>query len=672
MTRTESGRLIVSPASQSIATFPTNGSAPRLRDLTSPSTPLFESPPPTARPFHDSDRSPRQSQHIRNASHSTTQSDQRPALRSKKSLPDLRQSHADILTERRSGPTFDSPIEPIPAVRRLREEIVGTSNSAPITASSSRASTPTQANPTISNLNIPRTSRLPLRDQSTEAEDEQESDRVDSNRTGAVQYDRNSGAYFRRLSMLPTSTISKTVPIALLQYVDAIRGILFALSQVYSALRQFMVFASQDRLPVTLSRALGQADRTMSSLINALDRFDSLSRRGTPETSVVRDVFVKCKENVGVFSKIMTALGTSLKTLVATADVRYTRTLLLMLYGSMGEIANSWNGVSTLLQEMEETDGSSLANLVLQPPTPSPTASTGPPSRPGIGPLYRARSKTRRHAGSFSVEDVQLGAVLPPAAVTPPPGVPSLPAAFIDLNLAATNAMEGMQTSTVKPQAVGANKNRSFGPNHITLPSSLNYREDTMDALELPTPNGGPGISTLWGASLRTNGDASSGMDSPSVELGSSTRGNGRFLESTRSASGSNGATAMAIASADRKFLSMVDSTTGIAFDIYALLLSSLDTSSTGVTDSNGTESNALALIRELGGRRTKELTDLCGKGVSITEGLRVALERVRANGGAGEEGLSFTREEAKRLGDESYAFVQVSSIPLILVTRMC
>ena len=535
------------------------------------------------------------------------------------------------------------------------------SNSAPITASSSRASTPTQANPTITNLDIPRTTRLPSsRGQPYDTandDDDSENDALEPTRVGgAVGFDRNSGAYFRRLSMLPTSTISKTVPIALLQYVDAIRGILFALSQVYSALRQFMVFASQDRLPVPLSRALGQADRTMSSLINALDRFDSLSRRGTPETSVVRDIFVTCKENVGVFSKIMVVLGTSLKGLVATADVRYTRTLLLMLYGSMGEIANSWNGVSTLLQEMELTDGSSIANLVLQPPTPSPTASTGPNSRPGIGPLYRARSKTRRHAGSFSVEDVQLGAVLPPAPI--PPLVPTLPAAFIDL---AAIANEG-QTSTVKART-GANK-RAPGPNHITLPSSLNYREDTMDALELPTPNGGPGISTLWGASVRLNGEAASGTESPSVELGSSTRG--RFLESARSSpSNSNGATVTAVATADRKFLSMVDSTTGIAFDIYALLLSSFDPASSAFTsvESNGGESNGMMLTRELGTRRTKELTDLCAKGVVITEGLRIALERVRAGGGSSEEALSFTREEAKRLGDESYAFVQVSFV---------
>ena len=653
MTRTESGRLIVSPASQSTATFASP--TPRRRD---PTPPLFDSPPPTAGLFTNPDGSRRQSQHIRNASHSTNQSDQRPALRSKKSLPDLRQSHAEILTERRSGIAFDSPIEPIPALRRLRDGVVGSPSP---TLSSSSASTPTQANPTIVNLNIPRTSRLPLAlDQlngQVDAVDDSESDRLGPSRSGnEVGFDRNSGAYFRRLSMLPTSTISKTVPIALLQYVDAIRGILFALSQVHSALRQFMVFASQDRLPVPLSRALGQADRTMSSLINALDRFDSLSRRGTPETSVVRDVFVTCKENVGVVSKIIISLGTSLQSLVATADVRYTRTLRLMLYGSMGEIANSWNGVSSMLQEMTE-GGPSIANLVLQPPTPSPTASTSSASnsRPGIGPLYRARSKTRRHAGSFSVEDVKLGAVLPPA----PPLVPTLPAAFIDLNLAATAANEGAQT--VKPRT-GINK-RAPGPSHIALPSNLNYREDTMDALELPTPNGGPGISTLWGSSARMNGEGTSGMESPSVELGSSTRGNGRFLEPVRAGLGSsNGATTSAVVTADRKFLSMVESTTGIAFDIYALLLSSFDPTSPAFNaiEINGSESNGMTLTRELGMRRTKELTDLCSKGVAITEGLRIALEGVRVSGGTSEESLSFTREEAKRLGDESYAFVRV------------
>ena len=131
--------------------------------------------------------------------------------------------------------------------------------------------------------------------------------------------------------MLPTSTISKAVPVPLLEFADAIRGILFSLSQIYTALRQFVVFASQDRLPAPLARLMGTADGSMSLLINALDRFDSLSRRGTPNPTIVRDIFVTCRDNVVTFGKLVTALAPQLKALVATADVRYTRTLLLML-----------------------------------------------------------------------------------------------------------------------------------------------------------------------------------------------------------------------------------------------------------------------------------------------------------------------------------------------------
>ena len=244
-------------------------------------------------------------------------------------------------------------------------------------------------------------------------------------RTPSGGFDRNSGAYFRRLSMLPASTISKTVPITLLEFADAIRGILFSLSQIYTALRQFVVFASQDRLPAPLARLMGSADGAMSLLINALDRFDSLSRRGTPSPVIVRDIFVTCHDNVVTFGRLVAALGPELKALVSTADVRYTRTLLLMLYGSTGEIANSWNKVAPLLNEMRDlSNDPSLATLILQPPTPSPELSSSLSSRSPANGMLRSRSKTRRHAGSFSVEDVQLGAVLPPAGdgdATPTP-----------------------------------------------------------------------------------------------------------------------------------------------------------------------------------------------------------------------------------------------------------
>ncbi|CAG8775626.1 443_t:CDS:1, partial [Acaulospora colombiana] len=98
--------------------------------------------------------------------------------------------------------------------------------------------------------------------------------------------ERNS--YFRRMSTLPASTISKAVPECLLVTVDAARGILFALTQIYSALRDYIVFSINDRLSNVLNQVLDPAYQYLARLITALDRFDALCRSGTPPPAACR------------------------------------------------------------------------------------------------------------------------------------------------------------------------------------------------------------------------------------------------------------------------------------------------------------------------------------------------------------------------------------------------
>ncbi|KAG9054945.1 RAM signaling network component [Serendipita sp. 407] len=84
-----------------------------------------------------------------------------------------------------------------------------------------------------------------------------ENDESENKQLPAMDMERNS--YFRRMSTLPASTISKAVPQCLLATVDAARGILFALSQIYSALRHYIVFAINDRLAGVLNKVLDPA-----------------------------------------------------------------------------------------------------------------------------------------------------------------------------------------------------------------------------------------------------------------------------------------------------------------------------------------------------------------------------------------------------------------------------
>lgn len=619
--------------------------------------------------------------HLRNASHSTiSEPERRPGLKSKKSLPDLRQSHADILAERRTGTESEDilrqRVTPSLARRQLEEKLpvslppssfrpplaVHLSSSLP--GSSRSTSTRVQPPPSVQEL----ASRIPV--STAKADFETPPGKLNQNEvTGnASGFERNSGAYFRRLSMLPASTISKAVPATLLEFADAIRGILFSLSQMYNALRQFVVFASQDRLPAALARLMGTADGSTSLLINALDRFDSFSRRGTPDPAIVRDIFVTCRDNVVIFGRLVTALGPHLKALLATADVRYARTLLVLLYGSMGEIANSWNSISPKLQELSSaTDSLSITTLILQPPTPSPTnLSGGTSSRPTTAGVYRARSRTRRHAGSFSVEDVQLGAVIAPApystpvipAYEPPTSaLPTLPSNSPTPQFLPTDPYSGYNVG-----ASGTIKGRSGKPrtplsNSIPLPPQPGYQDMLQSAFDQPmTPGAGVMFAEPETTPSAVHNNFNGGASLSTTSIPSSAQ---PYLSRSEGARNPLPVPPAPSAGADEMFLEMVEATTSVAFDVYGMLLDSFDEEADGEDDDG-----AGILMRDLGPRRTKELTDMCILGNEQTTKLRGALGRVRGLS-VTLGSLKFSTADAKRLGDESYAFVQVRPIRL-------
>ena len=693
--RAESGRIRNSPSLPSMESFPRPRPRPTLTDYAPlPSTSARTLDSLDSLDTLDTDPSAR---HSRNASHSLMQAAgnaTKPGLKVKKSLPDLRQSHADILAERRTGSSVEEerPMPSLPnlesgALRRLKE-----SRPTLVHSASAKAILPTQSKPNTiqlpsSTTSLPPTAStivrsesarpiprpdpvsLPLPTFATPAKPK----RVEVERSTPSNFDRNSGAYFRRQSMLPPSTIAKTVPTALLQFADAIRGILFSLSQIYSALRQFVVFASQDRLPAKVARLMGSADQATNSLINALDRFDSLSRRGTPPSSIVRQIFTTCRDNVATFGQLVSALQPQLKSLTATADVRYTRTLLLMLYGSMGEISNSWSTVAPLFSSVDEgTLSSSSTTLILQPPTPSPTlertSSAASSSSTGGARLTRTRSVTRRHAGSFSVEDVQLGAVLPPAEIPPVPAIP----ASTSLDDAGMSEY-GAGSSTVRARPAGpppavpslskSSSSQNFStrqppPAGLSIPAPMHYQDMVQNAFEQPLTPGGTGLfarapppptlppqmPSRSNSSFPLHASTSS-YPTPSV---APTASSSNLLNTSLPASYNPHRESRPVSTlnADETFVDQADSTIQIAFDVYGMLLDSFD------------DPNSPTSAGAIGRKRARELTELCKAGSETTVRLKRGVERVRGGDGRGK--LKFTSSDARRLGDASFDFVQV------------
>jgi hypothetical protein len=250
----------------------------------------------------------------------------------------------------------------------------------------------------------------------------------------APPMDNERNSYFRRYSTIQPSSLQKIIPEPLLHIIDAVRGILFAVSQIYQALQHYTVFAIDDRLSSVLLKVLDPASAYMAQLINALDRFDSMSRRSTPTPAVCRTVIECCRDNVAAFGKAVGVLSLQLKVLASRDDDRYTRQMLLVLYGASAEISNAWQSivpnmraVEPFLRDLRPTLTKKARSHTL-PSITSPNSATGvedefgplqPPKPPFATqrPVRPGASQgghiARRHAGSFSTKDVEIGKTLP-------------------------------------------------------------------------------------------------------------------------------------------------------------------------------------------------------------------------------------------------------------------
>ncbi|KAH8929249.1 hypothetical protein BT69DRAFT_1276521 [Atractiella rhizophila] len=622
--------------------------------------------------------------HGRNASLSSSSStsstqNQVKNLKSKKSLPDLRMNHDEIIQERRRAMEGELSFFPKDLMLgRLEEEgresatstsmpSTGTKPAPPRTLTLGRSQSDRPTLQTLANgSNVSRNGQKFEPKFKGRIEEEEVSQRGKEGSGSGV--DRDSGAYFRRVSMLPPSTISKTVPPALLQFTDAIRGILFSLSQMYSALKQFFAFAT-DGLPAAVSRVMSTADGSMSRLIMALDRFDTGSRRGTPAEGVIKDVLTTCRENVTIFGSLTGVLAIQLKVLVSTADVRYSRALLLMLHGTMSEVAIAWQTMLPLSKEVMNLLGkTSAANwstkVMIQPPTPSPSThgelpfgSGAPPPVPALptrhtktnsgstvfqpSPLgqpavmpngslqtqareSRANS-ARRHGGSFSVEDVQLGAMLQssppsnetiitvttaPSTSTPPsrmkarPGAPNLTPLPQD-KLAFQEVMAALDNQPPTP-TVAAPSNSPFVP-----AQSRHEKNLSRDSIDTPVPVApAPLVHQSSSASLASL--AASSRPGTAMSRSQTPRFN-------------------AIPQMDTDFIDQADIATSIAFSTYSMLVECLSEEQIQLYE-NFAINVGVAKSQSRGSltEKIRELTSFCETGNEITTLFKDLLNRVR------------------------------------------
>ncbi|KAG0298730.1 RAM signaling network component [Dissophora globulifera] len=175
--------------------------------------------------------------------------------------------------------------------------------------------------------------------------------------------DRYSEVYFQRLATHPPPL--HPLPGERIRLVEAARGILFALSQIYRAVKQVVGCTADEKFRLSFTRLLQSANTAMAHLIQSLDRFDSSAQVQVPDQAICAEIMRCCESNVVAFRKLVHMVQSQIRSISILADARLVRNLVLMLHGALSEIRVAWESLLPLLHgsgevNMEAIDSSHL------------------------------------------------------------------------------------------------------------------------------------------------------------------------------------------------------------------------------------------------------------------------------------------------------------------------
>ncbi|CAG8443197.1 7210_t:CDS:10 [Diversispora eburnea] len=128
---------------------------------------------------------------------------------------------------------------------------------------------------------------------------------------------------------------------------EASRNILYAFSQVHKALRQFVIFTGNEKIFVI---ELNKTNALIGQLSISLQRFDTFALQAAPDAEHCAKLLTAVQENVSCFKNLMESLNKRLKSLTQSSEnIRYSRTLLLVLHGAVADIKFAWDHIFPLL-----------------------------------------------------------------------------------------------------------------------------------------------------------------------------------------------------------------------------------------------------------------------------------------------------------------------------------
>jgi hypothetical protein len=237
-------------------------------------------------------------------------------------------------------------------------------------------------------------------------------------------------SYFRRSATL---TFNNSLPKSLLCLLESARSILFAMCKLYQTLDHYVHHGFDERLPSIFRKSLDPANMNITFLIRSLDHFDDLSQKARPSSTVCRALVESCRNVVITMKKAVGLL--TLQIGLEPFNGRYSRWLILELYAITAEIALAWQAMVPYVDSLRPFLYGGV--FTYSPYVGNLENSVGPTSlinsdqrfvrlRPvetlqrGSGQNGTVRVRmTRRHAGSFSSKDVEIGKELPSYDILP-------------------------------------------------------------------------------------------------------------------------------------------------------------------------------------------------------------------------------------------------------------
>lgn len=232
---------------------------------------------------------------------------------------------------------------------------------------------------------------------------------------------RQRNHYIKRLSSLPEhkQELNGRRPV-----VEGSKGILYALYQLHPHISGLIsVVKGRDlkrtALELTYYNASSHVDRLNDALEQAdflqVDDEDAIERS---ETTVQRD----CASCIMAYAHVISQLQENVRKIVAGADARYVRTLMLLLYGSMIEIKNALKSFNVEVRTIETpvrydtVKGFHAIEEEFSPPTGVIRSSTPTKNPPGIAARQISRLRS----------DTALQHSIPMTVTDYPPNFPSL------------------------------------------------------------------------------------------------------------------------------------------------------------------------------------------------------------------------------------------------------